>query len=97
VVIYTSKGEIHCELYPNECPKTVENFTTHAKNGYYDNLLFHRVIKSFMVQTGDPDGDGTGGDSIWNKSFKDEFHPRLRHDVPFMLSMANCGPNTNGS
>lgn len=50
-----------------------------------------------MVQTGDPDGDGTGGDSIWNKSFKDEFHPRLRHDVPFMLSMANCGPNTNGS
>jgi len=63
-------GEIYCELFPNECPKTVENLTTHAKNGYYNNLIFHRVIKGFMCQTGGcTEGDGTGGDSIWGKEF----------------------------
>lgn len=63
-------------LYPEECPKTVENFTTHCRNGYYDNLIFHRVIKGFMIQTGDPLGDGTGGQSIWGREFEDEFHKR---------------------
>jgi len=69
VVIYTSMGEVYCDLFPDQCPKTVENFVTHAKNGYYNNLIFHRVIKGFMVQTGDPEGDGTGGESIWGKEF----------------------------
>jgi peptidylprolyl isomerase domain and WD repeat-containing protein 1 len=95
-LIETSLGEIHIKLYPNECPKTIENFVTHAKNGYYNNLAFHRVMKGFMVQTGDPKGDGTGGESIWGGYFEDEIHPNLKHD-PFVISMANCGPNTNGS
>ncbi|XP_028548420.1 peptidyl-prolyl cis-trans isomerase CYP71 isoform X2 [Dendrobium catenatum] len=97
VVLHTSLGDIHTRLYPEECPKTVENFTTHCRNGYYDNLIFHRVIKGFMIQTGDPLGDGTGGQSIWGREFEDEFHKSLRHDRPFTLSMANAGPNTNGS
>jgi peptidylprolyl isomerase domain and WD repeat-containing protein 1 len=97
VVMFTSKGEIYLELYPQLCPKTVENFVTHAKNGYYNNMIFHRVIKGFMVQTGDPEGDGTGGESIWGAEFADELHPDLRHEEPFTLSMANCGPNTNAS
>lgn len=92
-------GEIHVEVYPQECPKTCENFLTHAKNGYYDNCVFHRVIKSFMIQTGDAEfGNGTGGSSIWAKEFEDEIRlPQLSHKEPFMLAMANCGPNTNGS
>lgn len=97
VILHTSMGDIHMRLYPEECPRTVENFTTHCRNGYYDNLIFHRVIKGFMVQTGDPLGDGTGGQSIWGREFEDEFHKSLRHDRPFTLSMANAGPNTNGS
>ncbi|XP_039118155.1 peptidyl-prolyl cis-trans isomerase CYP71 [Dioscorea cayenensis subsp. rotundata] len=97
VVLHTSLGDIHMRLYPEECPKTVENFTTHCRNGYYDNLIFHRVIKGFMIQTGDPLGDGTGGQSIWGREFEDEFHKSLRHDRPFTLSMANAGPATNGS
>uniref|UniRef100_A0A0D9XAT8 peptidylprolyl isomerase n=1 Tax=Leersia perrieri TaxID=77586 RepID=A0A0D9XAT8_9ORYZ len=97
LVMHTSMGDIHLRLYPEECPKTVENFTTHCRNGYYDNLIFHRVIKGFMIQTGDPLGDGTGGQSIWGREFEDEFHKSLRHDRPFTLSMANAGPNTNGS
>ncbi|KAJ4980030.1 hypothetical protein NE237_010810 [Protea cynaroides] len=97
VILHTSLGDIHMRLYPEECPKTVENFTTHCRNGYYDNLIFHRVIKGFMIQTGDPLGDGTGGQSIWGREFEDEFHKSLRHDRPFTLSMANAGPNTNGS
>ena len=97
MVIYTSKGEIYCDLFPTKCPKTVENFTTHAKNGYYNNMIFHRVIKGFMVQTGCPDGDGTGGDSIWGKEFADEICDELTHEQPFTLSMANCGPGTNAS
>ncbi|KAG6629684.1 hypothetical protein I3843_14G103300 [Carya illinoinensis] len=97
VLLHTTMGDIHMKLYPEECPKTVENFTTHCRNGYYDNLIFHRVIKGFMVQTGDPLGDGTGGQSIWGREFEDEFHKSLRHDRPFTVSMANAGPNTNGS
>ncbi|PON47500.1 Cyclophilin-type peptidyl-prolyl cis-trans isomerase [Trema orientale] len=97
VILHTTMGDVHMKLYPEECPKTVENFTTHCRNGYYDNLIFHRVIKGFMIQTGDPLGDGTGGQSIWGREFEDEFHKSLRHDRPFTISMANAGPNTNGS
>ncbi|KAK9828550.1 hypothetical protein WJX72_000712 [[Myrmecia] bisecta] len=96
-IIHTTKGDIWVKLFPEECPKTVENFTTHARNGYYDNIIFHRVIKGFMLQTGDPLGDGTGGQSIWGAEFQDEFDRSLRHDRPFTVSMANAGPNTNGS
>lgn len=95
--IHTSTGDIHIKLFPDMCPKAVENFCTHAKNGYYNDLIFHRIIKGFMIQTGDPLGDGTGGESIWGKDFEDEFHPDLSHDRPYTLSMANAGPNTNGS
>jgi hypothetical protein len=72
-------------------PKTVENFTVHSRNNYYNGNLFHRVIKNFMIQTGDPGGDGTGGESIWGGDFEDEFHRNLRHDRPFVVSMANAG------
>uniref|UniRef100_A0A915PG71 peptidylprolyl isomerase n=1 Tax=Setaria digitata TaxID=48799 RepID=A0A915PG71_9BILA len=96
-VIHTSLGDIRIRLFPNECPKAVENFCTHARRGYYNGHTFHRVIKSFMIQTGDPTGKGTGGQSIWGEDFEDEFHPKLRHDKPYMVSMANAGPNTNGS
>ncbi|KAK0395069.1 hypothetical protein QR680_001096 [Steinernema hermaphroditum] len=96
-VIHTTYGDVHVELFPDECPKTVENFCTHARRGYYNGHMFHRVIKSFMIQTGDPTGKGTGGQSIWGNDFEDEFHPRLRFDKPYCLAMANAGPNTNGS
>lgn len=96
-IIETSLGEIHIKLFAKEVPKTVENFVSHSRNGYFNNLIFHRVIKGFMVQTGDPKGDGTGGESVWGGEFEDEFHPTLRHEKPFTVSMANCGPNTNGS
>eukprot|EP00887_Chlorella_sp_A99_P006803 scaffold2.g6803.t1 len=94
-VLHTTKGDIWFKLFPDECPRTVENFATHAKNGYYDGVIFHRVIRGFM--TGDPLGDGTGGESIWGGEFEDEIHKSLRHDRPFTLSMANAGPGTNGS
>lgn len=95
--IHTTMGDIQIKLFPQQTPKTVENFTTHSRNGYYNNTIFHRVIRKFMIQCGDPLGDGTGGTSIWNKEFEDEFHPSLRHDRPYTVSMANAGPNTNGS
>jgi peptidylprolyl isomerase domain and WD repeat-containing protein 1 len=97
VVIHTSEGDIRFRTFGKECPRTVENFCTHSKNGYYDGVVFHRIIKGFMIQTGDPLGDGTGGESVWGGEFEDEFHPSLRHDRPFTVSMANAGPNTNGS
>ncbi|GAM88815.1 hypothetical protein ANO11243_068490 [Dothideomycetidae sp. 11243] len=84
-------------MFGHLAPKAVENFTVHARNGYYNNLTFHRVIRKFMIQTGDPLGDGTGGESIWGKEFEDEFNTSLRHDKPYTVSMANAGPNTNGS
>lgn len=96
-ILHTTMGDIHIKLFGIECPKTVENFCVHAKNGYYNNHIFHRVIRQFMVQTGDPTGTGTGGDSVWGKEFEDEFHPLLKHDKPYTVSMANAGPNTNGS
>ena len=95
-VMHTSMGDIKIKLFPSEAPKTVENFTTHAKNGYYDGLKFHRVIKDFMLQGGDPKGNGTGGESIWGGTFADEFSPDL-HNLRGALSMANAGPGTNGS
>ena len=95
-IMHTNMGDISIKLFPEEAPKTVENFTTHAKNGYYNGLIFHRVIKDFMIQGGDPTGTGMGGESIWGNPFKDEFHPSL-HNLRGALSMANAGPGTNGS
>ncbi|KKY22284.1 putative peptidyl-prolyl cis-trans isomerase cype [Phaeomoniella chlamydospora] len=95
-VIHTTYGDIHLRLFPEAAPKAVENFVTHARTGYYNNTIFHRVIRKFMIQGGDPLGDGTGGESIWNKDFEDEFSS-LKHDKPYTLSMANAGPNTNAS
>ena len=96
-IIHTTFGDIWIKLFGDLCPKTVENFTTHSRNGYYDGLLFHRVIKGFMIQTGDPLGDGTGGESIWGGEFEDEFHRTLKHDRAGVVSSANAGPNANGS
>ncbi len=96
-IIRTTMGDIVVKLLPDIAPLAVENFSTHARNGYYDSLIFHRVIKGFMIQGGDPLGDGTGGESIWGTDFKDEINPEVKHDQPFTLSMANAGTNTNGS
>ncbi|TKY88634.1 hypothetical protein EX895_002265 [Sporisorium graminicola] len=95
--LHTTLGDIHLTLYTDLVPKTCKNFIGLAKKGYYDNVIFHRIIKKFMLQTGDPLGDGTGGESLWGGNFEDEFHPSLNHSKPFTLSMANAGPNTNGS
>lgn len=95
--IHTAVGDILINLFSKDVPKTVENFCVHAKNGYYNSHIFHRVIKGFMIQTGDPTGTGTGGESIWGGEFEDEFRTNLKHDRPYTLSMANAGPNTNGS
>lgn len=96
-VMHTSKGDITLRLFPDKAPKAVENFVTHAKEGYYDGLTFHRVIKNFMIQGGDPKGDGTGGESIFEGGkFDDEITDTLR-SFRGALCMANAGPNTNGS
>ncbi|KAH8995650.1 hypothetical protein EDB92DRAFT_1943140 [Lactarius akahatsu] len=81
----------------SQAPKAIENFIGHARSGYYDNMIFHRVIPKFMIQTGDHLGDGPGGTSIWDRDFEDEFSDDLKHDRPHAVSMANAGPNTNGS
>jgi peptidylprolyl isomerase len=96
-VLETNSGKIEIELMPNVAPKAVENFMTHIKNGYYNGLIFHRIIKRFMIQGGDPTGTGRGGESIWKKPFEDEFSPKVIFDKPFLLAMANAGKNTNGS
>ena len=93
-VIETPKGTIVIELYQDQAPKTVEHFVTLAKKGFYDGIIFHRVIPGFMVQTGDPTGTGTGGPGY---TFADEFGPGLSHQDAGVVSMANAGPNTNGS
>ena len=95
-ILHTSKGDISIRLFPEAAPKAVENFITHAKNGYYDGLTFHRVIEDFMIQGGDPEGDGTGGESIWGKDFEDEFDQKLIN-LTGAVSMANSGEDTNGS
>lgn len=92
----TNMGEIKIKLFPQFAPKAVENFVTHSKNGYYNGLIFHRVIPDFMIQGGDPKGIGIGGESIWGAPFEDEFAPEL-HNLRGALSMANSGPATNGS
>lgn len=92
----TTMGEIKILLFPDAAPKAVENFTTHAKNGYYNGIIFHRVIPDFMAQAGDPTGTGRGGESIWGRSFADEFSVDY-HNIRGALSMANAGPGTNGS
>lgn len=102
IILHTTMGDIHVSFYPESAPLAVENFITLCKQGYYDNTIFHRIIKGFMIQGGDPDGDGTGGQSMWASTtgephFRDEFDSNLKHDRPYRLSMANAGPNTNGS
>ena len=97
VLLQTTQGDITLELYENVAPLAVENFTTHVKNGYYNGLTFHRIIKNFMIQGGDPTGTGAGGESIWKKPFKDEFKSGVVFDKPGILAMANAGPRTNGS
>lgn len=95
--INTSMGDIEIELFADKSPKTVENFVGLATKGYYDGIIFHRVIDQFMIQGGDPTGTGTGGESYFGGPFEDEFHDDLTHNGPGVLSMANAGPNTNGS
>merc|ERR1719169_365770 len=97
VVLYTSMGEIEVELYWLHAPRTCKNFMELAKRGYYDNTLFHRIVSGFVVQGGDPTGTGRGGESIYGATFEDEIHPSLKHTGAGILSMANSGPNTNGS
>ena len=92
--IQTGEGDIVLQLFAEKTPNTVNNFVFLAREGFYDSVVFHRVIENFMVQGGDPTGTGSGGPGY---SFEDEFHPELRHDGPGVLSMANAGPNTNGS
>ncbi len=92
--IKTDKGDMLIDLFAEKVPTTVNNFVFLAKEGFYDGVIFHRVIDDFMAQTGDPTGTGRGGPGY---RFNDEFHPKLRHDGPGVLSMANAGPNTNGS
>jgi cyclophilin family peptidyl-prolyl cis-trans isomerase len=93
-VFHTDKGDITVEFFTAKTPKTVNNFVFLARQGFYDGTIFHRVINDFMVQGGDPTGTGRGGPGY---KFSDEFDPSLRHDKPGVLSMANAGPNTNGS
>lgn len=95
-VISTNYGDIKLRLFPEVAPKAVENFKTHAKNGYYNGVTFHRVMEDFMIQGGDPQGSGRGGESIWGTPFEDEFHNDYRN-FNGALSMANAGPGTNGS
>ncbi len=95
-VMHTTMGDISIRLFKDKVPKTVDNFVELSKKGYYDGLIFHRVIKDFMIQGGDPTGTGCGGESIYGEKFEDEFDPDL-HNIKGALSMANAGPNTNGS
>jgi len=97
VVFETNQGNIEIKLYNDIAPKTCENFVGLVKNGYYDGIIFHRVIKDFMIQGGDPTGTGRGGESIWGKPFEDEVSSKVSFDKKGLLAMANAGPNTNGS
>jgi cyclophilin family peptidyl-prolyl cis-trans isomerase len=97
VQINTKMGTIECELLPQIAPKASENFIELAKKGYYNGLTFHRVIENFMIQGGDPNGNGTGGASTWGGFFDDEFNQDIKFDSAGILAMANRGPNTNGS
>lgn len=96
IILHTNHGDIEIALFEEQAPKTVENFKGLAKKGYYDGVIFHRIIKDFMIQGGDPTGTGMGGESIWGSSFEDEFSSDL-FNLYGALSMANAGPHTNGS
>ncbi|MDF1883550.1 peptidylprolyl isomerase [Sulfurimonas sp. SAG-AH-194-C21] len=96
IVLNTTAGDLEIELFSDIAPLAVENFMTHIKNGYYDGIAFHRIIKDFMIQGGDPTESGAGGESIWHKDFKDEFKNKT-FDKAGILAMANRGPATNGS
>ncbi|KAI9469875.1 MAG: peptidyl-prolyl cis-trans isomerase-like 1 [Benjaminiella poitrasii] len=97
VILDTSMGSIQIELYWDHAPKTCKNFYELAKRGYYDGVSFHRIISDFMIQGGDPTGTGRGGTSIYGEKFADEINRELKHTGAGILSMANSGPNTNGS
>ena len=97
VVFETTQGTVEIELMPSIAPLAVANFVGHVESGYYEGLTFHRVIPDFMIQGGDPQGTGAGGESIWGKPFPDEFSPEARFDTLGLLAMANAGPMTNGS
>lgn len=97
VVLQTNQGAIEIKLMPEVAPKACENFVKLVEKGYYNSLIFHRVIKGFMIQGGDPTGTGSGGKSIWDKPFEDEVNPNVQFDSAGILAMANSGPNTNGS
>lgn len=97
VVLETNQGAIEIRLMPEVAPKACENFEKLVEKGYYNGIIFHRVIKGFMIQGGDPTGTGMGGESIWGVSFGDEVAPGVKFDSPGIVAMANAGPNTNGS
>ncbi|KAF8350447.1 cyclophilin-like domain-containing protein [Amanita rubescens] len=97
VVLETSLGDVQLELYWNHAPKTCQNFAELAKRGYYNGVVFHRIIADFMIQGGDPTGTGRGGTSIYGQRFEDEIHPDLRFTGAGILAMANSGPNSNGT
>lgn len=97
IVMETTQGVIEIQLKPDIAPKACENILKLAEKGYYDGLVFHRIIKKFMIQGGDPTGTGAGGESIWGKPFADECTSSVKFDKPGLLAMANSGPNTNGS
>ncbi|GJQ82046.1 hypothetical protein Trydic_g6922 [Trypoxylus dichotomus] len=97
VTLHTDVGILKLELFCEACPKTCENFLALCASDYYNGCIFHRNIKSFIVQTGDPSGTGKGGNSIWGRKFEDEFREEIKHNARGTVSMANNGPNTNGS
>jgi len=97
MIMETTAGTIEITLLPKIAPKACENFMKLAEKKYYDGLTFHRIIKDFMIQGGDPKGNGSGGESFWGKPFEDEFNKSILFDKEGLLAMANAGPNTNGS
>ena len=97
VILETNQGVIELTLMPDVAPKACANFMGLVGKGYYNGLIFHRVIKGFMIQGGDPSATGAGGESIWGKPFEDELRAEVKFDQPGLLAMANSGPNTNGS
>ncbi|MCC5834884.1 MAG: peptidylprolyl isomerase [Opitutales bacterium] len=96
-VFETNQGQIKFRLFPESAPKTVENFRGLIEKGYYNGIIFHRVIEDFMIQGGDPTGTGRGGESLWGRPFEDEFDSKLGFNKKGLLAMANAGPHTNGS
>lgn len=97
IEVETNRGTFEIALWPDVAPKASENFLKHVENGYYNGIIFHRVIKNFMIQGGDPTGTGRGGESIWKKPFEDEVSDKTKFDKAGLLAMANSGPKTNGS